>query len=266
MAWDIGDTYSASVVVKDPEGEPVNADNVTLQIILPNGEPLDPAPVITNPPAETGNYSYDYVIQDEGRHVIKWTTVNPNTAYVDVFDVRPATPVHLVSLADMKSALTISSTAYDEDLRTLIEAATHAIEKHVNETITIRSFTEVARLAPHAALVHYPVVSLTSVEDADTGATYDVTGGIRDHKNGIIGGGSLPRQARVRVTYKAGMQVIPANYIEAAKIIVLHLWSTRRGPAGARATTGPLGINEFHGYAIPHAAMELLGKRGPVVG
>jgi hypothetical protein len=71
--------------------------------------------------------------------------------------------------------------------------------------------------------------------------------------------------------YVAGRSVIPANYTEAAKIIIKHLWSVQQTPGmGSSGAFNPFGAADVSssiagaGYAIPNRAAELLGGRGVI--
>src|SRR5206468_2941706 len=110
---------------------------VVLTVTLPDGTTVSPA--VTNPPAETGRYRCDYPTVQAGRHLVRWTSTTPTSAYTDMFDVRPTAPPLIVSLADMKQHLGKSDPGDDEELREFIEAATAVIEEHRGETVVRRT-------------------------------------------------------------------------------------------------------------------------------
>jgi hypothetical protein len=284
MAIDLGDLYRLSMTLTSPAGGLVNADTMTLTITLPDDTTV---PTVVAP-ASTGHYQYDYLTTQPGRHVAHWvgTGTNPG-AYVDIFDVRTASPGYLVSLATMKNQLNLNNTtASDEDLRDFIESATDAVERIRNEAVIRRTFVDeiylpeyfrgIGQVANSAmpygidtarfrvAISHTPALSLTSVARVDGTMTWDVANlhldpaGIID----VMFGPTLV--GHIAVTYVAGYRIVPESFTKAAEFIVQNLWQTRRGVkggprVGGTETTMVPGI----GFAIPNQAMELLGGGMP---
>ena len=271
MAIDLGDVYRLSWTNTDPNGDPVSSGSVSITLTLPDGTTTTLGPVT---PATVGVYTYDYTTAQAGRHSARWvgTGLHPG-AQAEVFDVRPADPPYIISLADARAQLNFSSTDSDEELRTYLEATTGAIENHLGQKIARQTVTEEVWVSTGGPIVltWSPVLSLTSVAAADGSITYDVTG-LRASINGIVTtvAGNLPAGA-VTVTYVAGMPVVPGNIGLAARIVLQHLWETQRGTAGARRPGGmddSLGYPGMGGagYALPNRAIELLGGRSPWVG
>jgi len=263
VAIDLGDVVTLEFPL------PENVDTVELTVTLPDGTTV--SPTVTNPPAETGRYRVDYPTVQAGRHLARW--VATGAAYTDAFDVRPADQPLIVSLADVKLHLgkSVADTTDDEELRSYIEAATAVIEEHRGETVTRRTVVEDMQVSSRSLVVQLrtsPVQELTSVATVDGTVTWDVAG-LHVTQHGVVSVQSgSPLYGLVRFTYVAGYQVIPANYTLAAKIIVGHLWETQQQPG--------LGPNPFsnegqflsptgRGFAIPHRAVELLGRRPPLV-
>src|SRR5690349_18484312 len=108
MPYDISDSVPIAWDVLDASGNPANAGAVTLTVTKPDG--TEDTPAVTNPPATTGQYRVTYVPTVEGRYTWRAVTTTPNTAYQDVFDVRESTSPGLVSLADAKAQLKITTT------------------------------------------------------------------------------------------------------------------------------------------------------------
>lgn len=271
MAYDLGDLAALTVTIRTANGIPTNAGTVTLTITLPDGTVTSPS--VANPPAQAGVYTYDYPTIQSGRHVYRWTSASPQAAHVDVFDIRPAAPPYLVSLADAKRQLGMSSTTDDEELRSVVEAATAVVERHLDMAVIRRTVVERRNLGnpsvsrspgvlQRISLAKKPVASLTSVVAAVGGNTWNVAdmrvtdAGVVEVLQGAVVWGP------VVWTYVAGMQEIPANYTKAGEYIVQHMWDTKRGAKGsARAgglDTPGQGFTSF-GYAIPNRALELLG-------
>lgn len=274
MAYDVGDTLPIAADVKDAAGALANAQTVALTITLPDLTTV--TPTVTNPPASTGHYGYDYPTTQAGPHRVRWlfTFVGGlTTSHTEQYDVRPATPAYLISVADAKQQLGKTSTADDEELRVYVEAATVAVERHLDKAVVRRTVVERRDLGiphPQAApgilqaftLATKPVISLTSIVAADAGLTWN-TANMTVNDYGVVRvlAGSVV-WGPVVITYQAGMTVVPAEYGLAARIIVQHIWqNTQRGQKGSPRPgleTPGAGFTSF-GYSIPNAALELLG-------
>lgn len=274
MAVDLGDVYRLTWTNLSPAGAPVNAGAVTVTITLPDETVFTTPPVA---PTGTGVYQYDYQTLQAGRHSARWvgTGTNPG-AQADVFDVRPASPPYLVSLADAKKQLNITNTADDEELRQVVEAATAAVERHLDMAVVMRTVVEHRDMGNPAicrepgvlqkfTVTKKPIASLTSVVSADGLTTWDVAN-MRGTDTGVVKvlNGSVV-YGPVVITYKAGLQVIPANYLEAAETIIQHVWQNQRGgskgaPRPGGMDTPGAGFTSF-GYYLPNAALEMLGDR-----
>lgn len=274
---DLGDVlpFSADLYSAPPDqgGELVNALSVVLTITLPDGTTLTPT---LGDPVATGQYRYNYPSTMAGRHTGRWLFTffgGSTTAYTETFDVRPADPGDIISLTDAKAALNKSATdtADDEEIRSMIEAITRVVENHLQETVARRSVTEYGTVRGGVLVLGAtPVLSLTSVASLDGVVTWDPANLlVADPDAGLVtaaSGRSL--SGNVQVTYTAGYAVVPANYAEAAKIILRHLWQIQQAPGigppspfGDETTITPSGM----GFAIPNRAVELLGGRPPVM-
>lgn len=275
MAFDLGDQVPLTIETRDALGSLANAGAVTLTIGLPDGTSVTPA--ITNP--STGRYQVDYATTLPGRHTVRWVATGLNAgAYADAFDVRPATPDYLISLASAKAQLKIplSDTSQDEQLREFVEAAAYVIEHHRKEAIVRRIVTEyhfIRDSASRLLLRTTPVISLQSVQTVDGGTSWAVADLHLTPATGLVVGksgmGTISFLGNIQAVYVAGRTVVPANFTLAARIIVQHLWETTRGnprtgpwPGGQEDTTQIFGM----GFAIPNRALQLLGKPPPLVG
>lgn len=264
MPFDLGDTARLTATCKDAGGTATNAVGATLTIGLPDGTTA--APAVTNPPATTGQYSYDYVTTQAGRHSVRWVFTGPACAYTDVIDVREAAPPLLFSLAAAKSKLDIpvTSTGDDEELREFIEATTQCVEYFVGP-VTRRTVQQVVRGGGYSVVLHtHPVLSVTSVVGIQSWQMPIEVGALDiDPDTGIVRRSDvLPFwPGEYRFTYIAGRAVLPANVSLAAKLILQHLWRTNFG-----AARGPSSSDDFlateqvpgFGYAIPNRALQLL--------
>src|SRR5206468_10491255 len=135
----------------------------------------------------TWKYQYDYTPTVPGRHSARWVGVGTHPgAYVEVFDVLPANPPYLVSLADAKDQLKITDTSSDEQLRSFIESATYVVERIRGEAIVRRTVTEQHEVRTGRMVLNVsPVISLTSVVSTDGFLTWDPSS-LLISPNGVI--------------------------------------------------------------------------------
>lgn len=259
---DLGSVYRIRVEVRTPEGVLTNPGAATLTVALPDGS--TETPTVTLPPAETGIVTVDYATTQAGRHSYVLATTGPQTSYRDVFDVRTPDAIAILSLADAKKHLNISNSTDDGELRDHIEAATSIIEFHANASV-LREFTETwTGHSAEIALRHWPVDEVLAIESLAGGAAV-ATGAVDVDEVGILrmtGGGSFRGPLRFR--YRAGHRQMPAAWVQAAKIIVQHLWETQRPRDSNRpastAAEDIMSVSDSRGryYSIPRRAVELL--------
>lgn len=267
---DLGSVVQIAVDVRDAAGALTNPASATLTITLPDGTTATPA--VGLPPTATGQLRVDYVTGQPGRHSWRMVTTSPTTAYTDVFNVAPAAPPAMMSLADAKKHLNIpaTTTTDDDELRGYLSAATLAVERARGEIVVRRTFTDDFQLSAPTAqilLTRVPVVALTSVQAVDAATTWTVGNLDADAGSGVVtvkSGAAF--SGWLRVVYEAGYPVIPDGWLLAGEIILQHLWETQRGTSvgvsfggGEQAT--PFGM----GFAIPNRALELLGPQLPGV-
>lgn len=268
--FDLADVVTQSWTTTDSSGNPANVGAVVVTLGLPDGT-TTVTPSVTNP--STGVYTYTYSPTQAGRHTVRWVGTGVNAqAFSDVFDVVVASPNYIISLADARATLRLTATTQDEELRLFIEATTAVIERHINEAVVPRTVIEdyttvnAGRWGDSIALRTVPVISVQSMVSVSTLYTWSPANFHVNTDTGEITGlpSTWPLWGDVTINYTVGRQVIPPNYILAAKIIVQHLWQTRRGVAGAAQPSGM--VDTMHGsgrlgwgYAIPNAAIELLG-------
>lgn len=254
---DLGDVYRIRVPVRAPDGALANPGAATMTVTLPDGT-ID-TPAVSLPPAETGIVIVDYPTTQPGRHQFVITTTSPQTAYRDVFDVRQAELSNIVSLVEAKQHLNITADGDDPEIRGFIEAVTSIVEFYCG-TLFPAEYTETHRVCGDLVVRHYPVIEVTSVSSLD-GGTVDASG-IDIGEGGVLRG--LRVSGTVRVVYRAGYQVLPANITRAALIIIQHMWDTQR-PRDTRRAPVPMAedystVQDLSGrfYTVPRRAVELL--------
>jgi hypothetical protein len=266
---DFGSVYEIAVDVRDASGTLTAPATATLTITLPDGTTV--SPVVPLPSSTAGQLRVDYVPPQVGRYTWRMVTTGPVTAYADVFDVSAAALPGVVSLARAKKQLNMAAadTSDDDELRGFIGATTGVVEREVGQIVARRSFTE-RRLVPCATsqlmLGRVPAIALTSVIRIDVAQTWSVSSSVLDldPDTGLITvlSGAL-LQGYLRVTYDAGMAVVPEEYQLGALIILQHLWETQRGTMGVQLGGDGETFMPGRGYAIPHRASELLGLSLP---
>lgn len=263
MAYDLADTIPLGVRVYDETGAPADPTTLVLTLGLPDGTTA--TPTITH--TSVGVFQVSYVPTMAGRHSVTWAATGANAAgHADAFYVSAAAPLYLVSLADAKEQLNITSTASDEELRVYLEATTGVIERELGQAVIRRPFTEEHTVRGGMLVLTWtPTVALTALALVDGTFTWDVST-LHTSAAGIVTSpfGVAP-YGRVTSTYIAGPSVAAANHGLAARIILQHLWTTKRGSAGSPRAGGldaPTRVAGA-GYALPNAARELLGAGMP---
>lgn len=266
---DVGDLYPMGIIVRDVDGDPINAATVTLTIVRPDLTIVNA--IVANPPGEAGHYIYDYVPTMAGRHTFRWATTSPTLVYENSFDVAVPGSAGLISLERAKRLLRIdlSDASHDDDIRSIILAATEPTENQAGRVLVRREMFEtkaVTRPRMSLTLVQRPVLALTSVTDLATGTQW-LPPAVTVDEHGIVRSYAGPFTGRsLRVVYVAGYQVVPEHYQEAAGIIVQHLWTNRGGSSQRPRPGGTQGDESGTTYSIPNRAKDLLGRRGPMVG
>lgn len=273
--YDLGDVIPLRQTVRDEAGNLADVTEMTVTVTLPDGTTSVETPSNTS----TGTYTLSYQTLQAGRHLARFVGTGANAmAQVKVFDVRSADWPAIVSLDDVKQQQRIqdSNTDLDEDLREVIEAATHVIEGYVG-AVARRTVTQTVSGCGSAIVLNtIPVLSVTEV--VEDGATLDPDAYSLNVSTGLLTKMQGTRSFRfasgvnnVTVTYVVGRTLIPANFTLAAKLIVQHLWETRRGSSGSPRFGGSTTSSRYGGvddvlieagqvYAIPRRAIELLEK------
>jgi hypothetical protein len=259
MPYDIADSVPLAWDVRDAAGALANATTATLTITLPDGTTTSPS--VTNPPTVTGQYRVTYVPTLEGRYEWRAVTTSPNTAYQDVFVVRAAVSPALMSLADAKAQLKITSTTSDDKLREYLEAATEIVESYVGPVVSRTHTARVRGYRCEIPLPHTQVTAVTAITDIRTGTTpvtlsdltVNTAAGVISYKSGYI----FP-YAEMDITYTVGQSTVKANWSLAAKIIIQHLWETQLGNLPSIQGDNPGYVVTGAGHTVPFQAIALL--------
>lgn len=266
MPFDLGDNVRLQAECRDPGGTLTTATTAALTLTLPDGTTATPS---VPAPGQAGQYRVDYVPTQPGRHAVHWLFASPASAYTDSFDVREAIPPMLLSLAEMKTHLVITSASSDDELRSWIESATQGVENYAG--VCVRRVVVERQDVPIFGVLtlmlrQVPVLSVASVVPIRSGGpTYAVADLDVDLPTGVIerqDGGYI--RGPLRITYTAGRAVVPSAIRDATKLIVQHLWRTKYGASKATSALG--GGEDFavteqvtgFGYAVPNRALQLL--------
>ncbi|GLY81841.1 head-tail connector protein [Actinoallomurus iriomotensis] len=264
MSWNLGATVSLTTTVTDDAGVPADAGTMAISITLPDGT-TDGGPVTSSSP---GVYCYDYATTQPGRHVYRWIATGQNSSGYpagDMFEVLPADPGQLVSLAEAKEQLNITGSQDDAEIMRKMQAVTGPVERIVG-AVGRRAWTETYDGGtPRIALLHFPVLAVTQVVESGTvlassAYTLKPTAGVLTRLAGGVA--SRWRPGDVTVLYEAG-RIITGEHIRQAVLIILqHLWETQRGGFSASPRDSDTYDPRF-GYSIPRRALELLGEPIP---
>lgn len=167
----------------------------------------------------------------------------------------------ILTLAQAREALNLTTTAYDAEVLDYVDAVTDLIEAYIGP-VSVQTFTQTLYGDDTFLLSQLPVVSITSIGGTLTGAlAYDVTrltvnptsGEVRRIDRGTFGGGPYT------IVYTAGRTVIPPRVLQAARVLLQHLWRTQRGSGTARPGSGDGGTDTFgQSFTMPNRVMELL--------
>lgn len=171
----------------------------------------------------------------------------------------------VLSLAEAKIHLNITTSMYDDELQDVIDAAEAAIAQRVGflepTPVTVRANGG----GPTLLLPHLPAIELTTITPYGSTTQLDTASLYLDAEAGIV---SYPTAAgsfawpSYSVSYIAGRTEVPADLMLAVKEMTRHLWRSQRGPTTAKAADQQPGA----GHLIPEFVAELIEGHEPVVG
>lgn len=188
----------------------------------------------------------------------------------------------IVTLADAKTHLNITSTTNDDELTRFIAAAQSVVENEIGSVDPVQ-YTEVHNGgSPVIVTYHAPVISVDSLSEYAGNTVYALTNQpvgfstspwgytLDDPLSGRItrrGAGSYPMpflggENAVTITYTAGRTTVPASVQLATLIIIAQLWQTQRGTASLPTLGGGDMSGTPVSTLIPAMAAELLEGSG----
>lgn len=260
--YGIGTVVRLTTEVRNSSGTLVTPAAITITIRLPDATIVGP---FTPTSDGTGLYHYDYTPVQAGRHIVRWTTTTPTVVDEEPFDVAAMwSEAGIISVDDAKTHLKLLSDDDREELAEFVRATNEIVERHAGTVLPLVCTERLRGGSPSLLLGHRPVISVTSVTLAG-GSLLAASGYELVAEAGVIlrmvgDYESCWEGGRITVVYTAGRAVIPAAVLQAARVIVRHLWETQRGRmGGARAAGSDEVWDPRWGYAIPRRALELMG-------
>lgn len=172
------------------------------------------------------------------------------------------------TVVGLKQHLNIAVTTYDNELLTFLAAARRMIERRVGPMAIIDVTETIVSRGGCLLLTTRPVTALVSATAPVGGATLDVTTLAFNSLAGDVRYATgAPVAGTWRVTYQAGLDVVPESVELATYITVQHLWKTQRGGAQRPGMGGDDSQSTLSsGYALPWMAVELIAADDISVG
>lgn len=253
--YEIGDLVTATVSIRNSSGTLTTPATISCTITLPDGTSASVTPTLTG----TGQYSAEYAPATAGQHLVRWVSTSPASAHNDGFIVIDPGAMSILSLADAKAMLNITSTASDEELRETILEAVDIAERKTGRKFRRTTHTDSydGGRGAHLVLRHQPVVSVTSVTESGTalaaGTDYvaDLTDGILVRGQSTATGWWAGGNQNVTVVYVSGETSLTARRL--VKELTRHLWRTQRGAspmAMGGEDTFVAGANNIYTYRV----------------
>jgi len=287
VAFDLGDPVPLVFLTKDATGVPASVTTAVLTITLPDGTSVTPAVQV----GAVGTYApvTPYLSLQPGIHRVSWVGTGANAQdYSDTFNVLPADPRFLISLDEARKGLgtAAANTVKDEDLRSVIAAATPIMEDIVGPILRTSRVETYDGGASTIVLLWSPVISISSMLEtygnnvrtltlqdpfAGTGQdgygyTVDLVSGIVTRRSAGVARPFALGRRNVQVSYVSGRATVGGNVLLATRRLVRFLWQQEqqgfRPAMGAPDTAMALTPS---GFAVPRAVIELCAGdvRGP---
>lgn len=274
MRYPNGQPVRVSTTVRDLTGALVTPGALSLTVQKPDGTQQSYSSPVQD---STGNYHQDVPATDlaqNGHYQYAWTATGAGAGVsAGSFDVYDPFEVRVMSLQDAKQMLNIpaSTTSSDAEIDSWIASVESGLERFTGGPVVNRACTERADLDGTytvLALRQRPVVSVTSIVSVASGTPIDISGGLDiDANAGTVRtklgwpfvGPFFAFRPAMTVTYTAGWgTAVPAAFNSFARIVIQHLWETKRGPTAMPMAGEPAMAVPGFGFAIPARAAELL--------
>lgn len=267
--FDVGDYWSRTFYVRNAAGALVAPGAFTCTLTMADGT----SPSVTVVNSATGTYDCSFgplTALHIGRNLVFAAATGANACSMpDQFDVRSSASTALLSLDDARRTLNYNDptvTADDEEIRDYVDAVTSLIEARIGPVIQRTISGETVHGRDIIVLAQPPVISVTSI-------TPQLLSGIQVLNTDVIVDGATGTVRRVNrdtfyddyytVVYVAGRTSIPSTVLQAARVLLQHLWRTQRG-SGSRPGQGM--DDTLAPYSMPNRVLELLADEMKVVG
>lgn len=244
---ELGETYQYRHTVTDSTGA-VGTATVTATVTLPDGTPVNPTVSNTG----VGLYDVDFLTTQPGRHVVSGSATGGilGTAvekFDDVFHVEP--PGRMLigyddAVSELRASAVITSIPDREQLRSLIIAASDAVERALGVIVCRRSITDTfdgsrgpIRLRQRPLPSPDGFVTITSVSEggvalvAGTGFVLRRSDWSLQRGNGYYGAWWAYGYDNVSVTYDAGSTVVPPILRSVTARTVETMWQSSQQSA-----------------------------------
>ena len=279
MAFDLGDPIPLTFTTRDATGALAAVTTAVLTITLPDGTSVLPA--VTAVSVGTYAPTTPYYSTAAGIHRVSWVGSGTNAQdFADTFNVLAADPRFLITLAEARAGIgSGASTAKDEDIRSLIAAATPIMEDLVGPILRTSRVDTYDGGTTQINVIWAPMISVSSIIES-YGSNYQRTLTLQDIFAGVssdaygytvdLGTGIITRRAagvavpfaigrrNVQVSYISGRTVVAPNVLLATRRLIRHLWGQEQQsfrpnvltPEAAMALTPS-------GFAVPKVVIEL---------
>jgi hypothetical protein len=233
---DLGDTPRFKADLTNGSGVLTNASSVTLTITLPDGTTA--TPTVSNPPAVTGQYFYDYQFTQLGRYLGCWLFTmagGATTAHYNSFDVDSLPLVTTdEAVRHLRAGGIITSENDLEELQWLCMVAQDAIERDLGRITTRRTVVESHDGGVGTIILRKtPVLSVTSLTEG--GVTVSPTygyvlktladgGALVERGSQLVPQGFWWGRQNVVVTYVAGYTDPPRILRKVALNAIQGMW------------------------------------------
>lgn len=250
-----------------------NATAITLTIAKPDGTQQ----TYSSPTNDgTGLYHQDIPaadLQQLGHYQYAWTSTGIAAGVVPGdFDVYDPYEVAILPLQDAKDHLNIpqATTTWDSKILNWLASIQSSLERRTGGPIITRSITERVEAVSgmtRLCLRQRPVVAVTAITSESSGGSLSLADIKVDANSGVIQrslgmplyGPYFAWQPWFLVTYTAGWGTsVPGAFSDFARIVVAHLWETRRGAVALPMTSEEAVIVPGFAFAIPAAAADIL--------
>lgn len=165
----------------------------------------------------------------------------------------------VLSLADAKTHLNITTTDHDSELTAVIDAAEAVIADRCGPLESTAKTERLTSIDGDLVLSTIPAISLTSVTQVN-GDALTLSDLYLYPESGVVTGVNSSG-VKYTVVYAAGRSTCPDSLLLAVKELVRHIWSTQRGSTrrpGSTASDHTSNTLPGAAYLLPFRVSELI--------